>query len=319
MKRVFDNRMCAHIWAQQTQDEGRSNNGNLYFRGATIYSYGSHFPLGVIYQDKAILNSSDYSNSTAEHKGYVRSAVRQQTVLYTDTRTIRIFADASIYAERELKSRVTNLHTEHVCQQYDLVMKKAAKARQNLPLYLRQAEGILYGARNFFNELGWTVPDTIQRMIEEFTNNQSGILQSFKQRLAEIDAANKKREAEALEKAKFAALLWRENKTLSQSEKYDLQRSEKIFLRINEADKRIETSKGAVFPIEHAKRAFVFIKETKMYINNEKGALSWDDKNLQLGHFRIDKIFANGDVKAGCHFVEWDEIERCARALNIYP
>ena len=42
---VFDNSMVAHVWAQQGQDFGRSNNGNLYFEGPTIFSYGSHFPI----------------------------------------------------------------------------------------------------------------------------------------------------------------------------------------------------------------------------------------------------------------------------------
>ena len=38
MANVFSNSMVAHVWAQQTQSEGRSNNGNLYFEGPCIYS-----------------------------------------------------------------------------------------------------------------------------------------------------------------------------------------------------------------------------------------------------------------------------------------
>jgi hypothetical protein len=44
-KHVFDTGEIPHLWAHQTQDEARNRQGNLYFTGDTIYSYGSHFPI----------------------------------------------------------------------------------------------------------------------------------------------------------------------------------------------------------------------------------------------------------------------------------
>lgn len=76
-RKVYDNAMTAHVWAQQNQDEGRSNNGNLYFVGPVIYSYGSHFVAGVIDESGvAWINTDSYSPSTAKHMSYVRRAVR---------------------------------------------------------------------------------------------------------------------------------------------------------------------------------------------------------------------------------------------------
>ena len=67
-RKVYDNAMTAHIWAQQNQDEGRSNNGNFYFVGPVIYSYGSHFVAGVIDESGvAWINADSYSPSTAKH------------------------------------------------------------------------------------------------------------------------------------------------------------------------------------------------------------------------------------------------------------
>jgi hypothetical protein len=43
-RHVFLNREIPHLWAHQTQEEARNGTGSFYFRGATIYSYGSHFP-----------------------------------------------------------------------------------------------------------------------------------------------------------------------------------------------------------------------------------------------------------------------------------
>lgn len=76
---VFDNSMTAHVWAQNTQSEGRSHNGNLYFDGATLYSYGRHFIVGyVLPNGDAFLNSDSYSVSTSRHQSEARRAVRGQ-------------------------------------------------------------------------------------------------------------------------------------------------------------------------------------------------------------------------------------------------
>ena len=44
-KHVFDTGEVSHLWANRAQDEARNRQGNLYFTGDTIYSYGSHFPI----------------------------------------------------------------------------------------------------------------------------------------------------------------------------------------------------------------------------------------------------------------------------------
>jgi len=76
---------------------------------------------------------------------------------------------------------------------------------------------------------------------------------------------------------------------------------------------KIETSKGAEFPVEHGKRAFPIIAELR-----ERGQ-GWhrNGHSIHLGHFAIDEIEPNGAVHAGCHIVEWPEIERCARELGL--
>lgn len=78
MKTVFNNAQTAHVWAQQTQDQGRSTNGNLFFRGKVIYSYGHHFPLAMFVPeyDIVLVNSDSYSVSTSKHQGYVRQTIK---------------------------------------------------------------------------------------------------------------------------------------------------------------------------------------------------------------------------------------------------
>ena len=74
---VFSNSMVAHVWAQQRQQNGRSNNGNFYFEGRVLYSYGTHFPVGIFADDRTVfLNADSYSVSTSGHQADARSAVR---------------------------------------------------------------------------------------------------------------------------------------------------------------------------------------------------------------------------------------------------
>lgn len=80
---VFDNHGVAHVWAQNNQAEGRSNNGNFYFRGGALFSYGDHFVVGMIMHDgRVFLNSDSYSISTSRHQSYARSAVSHRERFY---------------------------------------------------------------------------------------------------------------------------------------------------------------------------------------------------------------------------------------------
>lgn len=78
---VFANTMVAHVWAQGSQAHGRSHNGNFYFDGRILYSYGSHFAVGVLMNDgAAVLNSDRYSISTSGMQSDALQAVKGERV-----------------------------------------------------------------------------------------------------------------------------------------------------------------------------------------------------------------------------------------------
>jgi hypothetical protein len=93
-KTVFDNSMLGHVWAQQKQHTGRSNNGNMFFEGKVLYSYGSHFALGYIMTGGlvALLNSDSYSITTSKHKSYAARAVRHMKCYYVPDLTDLVWA-----------------------------------------------------------------------------------------------------------------------------------------------------------------------------------------------------------------------------------
>jgi hypothetical protein len=79
-KRVFDSGEIPHLWAHRTQEEARNRQGNLYFTGDTIYSYGSHFPIARHVTNDAgeravLLTTGTYSVTTSGHCSAVRSAI----------------------------------------------------------------------------------------------------------------------------------------------------------------------------------------------------------------------------------------------------
>ena len=87
MKTVFSSHNeVAHIWASQSQSEGRA--GNIFFENGVIYSYGRHFPVARFapeYGDIALFTSRGYSSSTGKHKGIIRAAIPDSfQIVYCD-------------------------------------------------------------------------------------------------------------------------------------------------------------------------------------------------------------------------------------------
>jgi hypothetical protein len=74
----------------------------------------------------------------------------------------------------------------------------------------------------------------------------------------------------------------------------------------------VQTSRGARFPIAHAKRGLAFVRKVR-----ESGqAYVRNGHTIHLGPYAIDRIEPDGTVKAGCHVVSWEEIERIAPLLD---
>lgn len=87
MKTVVSTSDVAHFWAHQSQCEARTSNGNFYFDGKTIYSYGRHFPIATHHTNEAgesavLFTTRGYSNSTAKHIGHVRGACSHLVKIY---------------------------------------------------------------------------------------------------------------------------------------------------------------------------------------------------------------------------------------------
>jgi hypothetical protein len=66
----------------------------------------------------------------------------------------------------------------------------------------------------------------------------------------------------------------------------------------------VETSRGAIFPVEHARRGLALVKATMARGEEWKS----NGHTCKLGYYQIDRISADGTVYAGCHVVPFSSI-----------
>ena len=83
-------------------------------------------------------------------------------------------------------------------------------------------------------------------------------------------------------------------------------------IRLRIKGDELQTSMGATVPLDHAVKCFRILKQLRAkgetYVRN--------GHTVHLGHFALD-AFDGQTVRAGCHSVEWTEIERIANLVGV--
>lgn len=72
IKKVFSqSSQVYHLWANQSQDKANTSKFRAFFKGASAYSYGTHYEVGRIVKyngvQVGIVNNSGYSSTTDKH------------------------------------------------------------------------------------------------------------------------------------------------------------------------------------------------------------------------------------------------------------
>lgn len=125
---------CALAWASESQDEGRAGGGRMFFHRGTIYSYGHHFPMGVIRHlgesgaNAVFLNSDRYSVTTSRHQREVETAANryfsEASKFYVPTHVLKDLADRG----NSVLLGCTNLFRHALAESKEL-MEKSRRAR----------------------------------------------------------------------------------------------------------------------------------------------------------------------------------------------
>lgn len=288
MKKVFQNTSeVVHVFAQQTQSEGRNQSGSIYFRDNKIYSYGSHYLLGEFINDETIIiNDFGYSVTTSKHISELINATSQYNQFYTSSIDIK-------YVQTEINCN----------------LKKLAKA--NKPeIYI---SNIIKLGNNLTKWVKFCKDNKIKK--EHFYRYNYIVNKSDYNYKKMVKIANSLLTPEAIEKIKAKgkkdaikqkAKDKRELKTkIDKFNAYKIDRfkiGEFDYLRLSENKKFVETSQNIRIEKNEAKKLYFAIKKKV------------DIKGQKIGYYTINKI-DNKALTVGCHKICIKSVQKVGEIL----
>jgi hypothetical protein len=293
MKTVFSSHdEVSHIWASQSQQQGRA--GNIFFEGEKIYSYGYHFCIARFapeFGDIVLFTNRGYSNSTAKHKGIVSRAIPDNyRVIYCND------------PERNSQSNIDYWanNVEHYRNEFN--SKKHKISRGNLAVKIQQtiAEAWVY-----YDALKIPAPEWFTLNADELASIDYVTL-----RFIELEKKREiRREAiriEQFKKAEERIQKWLNGEDTYTNDFYQLD----TMLRIK--GDRIQTSKGANIPVSDAISIYPLLARAKQ----SGKPLEMGLRTVNLGVYKFHSFDGN-ILTVGCHKIKWDQIEKMATQLNL--
>lgn len=300
-RQVVNTQEVCHLWAHQGQNFARNSNYSVYFEGPVIFSYGNHFPMGKIHVDKqgnrlVLLNSRTYSPTTSGHQRYVWSALlpSDDTIDVPNVRPVSrhehsqnlqyLKDEMEECAGRAKRSRKhAGMHTDRVrtlADQYNRYSKWFKMRRKPINV----------------NDMEW---------FEKLTEKAE------QQRLTEL-RERQERDARHREIAEASVAKWLAGETYSISYAYLI--PTQLRLMPGNPD-TVQTSRGASFPTEQAIEVYRRLHSFKAQ-GVEYRAGEWFAKSrLRVGPYQIDSMDKDGTVKAGCHTLTWEVIDKFGKYL----
>lgn len=314
MKHVFNSHELPHIWAQQSQNEGRAN--SFYFEGATIYSYGKHFPIATIEGNDVLFTLRSYSNTTAKHISRTRGAISHKNIIWCKDVPVKYWND-----KKPLNKQSFTLEHENNMNYWKANIKALFAELGNKRN--RDVEGRINGInRNIAQLTAYTQYFGIKVKDKELKSllsiaQASDFVEQAREAKAKQDAANEKRMKQAAKAYDIYIDLWRRydteaikampDKTKALCEYYSGNSESFTRLRFNTEQNRVETSKGVQIPVEIAKKAFVTLN----------GCMEGKCDNLSINvmNYTITKTTAKAII-AGCHTIPKEDVRYIAELLN---
>lgn len=304
MKTVLNKSDVAHYWAHQRQDNGRVSGGNFYFEGKTIYSYGSHFPIATLQDDnKVLMTTRGYSNTTSKHLYAVRSAISHKTIIWC--------YDPN-QASDGIHSQNIN-HFEAVAKESAMKLPKSKKPEIYLSEIAGQKRLLMDYVEHFklkpkaYKHLHYINIVTKDGAIIATEKEHKQILKDKKER----EKANALRIAAQIEKEETTLLEWRKftGQFKNAQVKPYIYALTGTFLRFNKASQQVETSKNIQIPVKMSERFYKWLKHQLT-----KGGCNGECEHKILG-YDVDHVNSEG-IKVGCHDVSWTEINAMAKKLK---
>lgn len=307
MKQVFNSSEVPHVWALQQQNEGRNSQGNFYFNGATIYSYGSHFPIATIIGNDVLFTMRSYSNTTAKQVGATRQAVSHKNFIYCyDVPTNLKYATTEHENnlnrwKREIKALFAELGNKRI---------RDTQSRVNA------ISSHIAKLNTYCQYFKIPVKDKELKQLIKLAQSDN-FIEVARQAKDKENTANDRKMKQATKAFEMYITLWRqykdeEIKELPENIKdlcrfYSDQKTANTRLRYNTDQNRLETSKGVQIPADIAKRAYIQLN----------GCMegTCDSISVPVLSYTITKTTKDAII-AGCHTIPKSDIEYIANLLN---
>ena len=293
MKTVFSSHSeCAHIWASQSQYEGRAS--RVFFESGVIYSYGRHFPVARFapeFGDIVLFTNRGYSSSTGKHKGVIRAAIPSKyAVIYCD--------DVTRNADHNLK--IWENAAARLRRDFDEKTHKMTRGNLAVEINMQTSAAAAYCDALKIARPSWLLATIPEEKAREYIS----------------EALIKRHEKAAIRRAEYekaAALDASERLTLWQAGENVPQNNFNYcdtLLRIK--GEQIQTSRGANIPVADALALWPLLLRAKRTGNKLEAGLH----SINLGAYRFNS-FDGITLIVGCHSIAWAQIEKMAIQLNL--
>ncbi len=326
MKRVFNSKMTVHVYCQQSQDDGRNGNNTISFRGDTLYSYAARIarivPAHITGQIMLVTNR-DYSVTTRQHIG---QAIRAWEGNFIRVKTLGDRYDNGPLTPEEHESNLSALEEQYRARVERIIRMVSEPWSSYQDMLIDAAQPASDYARAF--NLRFTNIDTsadLSRILDnrakrEKRRNQPAVKQrrewkeqAQRAKQARLEKEREQRRLNALLDNAEKIVRWRAGEAVTLP--YDAQHTENnsAMLRVDKINERVQTSLGAEVPLHQAGLAYLLVKRCR---DANEGWTPLEGQSVKLGHFSLDKVDGDGNIKAGCHYIAWTEIERIAMEMG---
>lgn len=288
-KKVFKSVEVAHIWAQQKQEEGQNAQGNIFFQGKSIYSYGLHFEMARFIKPDVVLRTTRrYSVTTAKHLSYVWRALSDNQKMF-DVPTFDDHSENGHYLAKEIRETIDKLNRSRtfISGRLDRISGATNKAREYLGLFKKEmtitARNEIRKLDKYFHKVLTQDRIDLLKSREVENKKRANVRYEEQRRLNALEAG------ERLEKWKTGEL------------NYLNAGDSPIALRIK--GDNIETSHGATVPLLAARELWDKLQRREPL------------HGMTLGEYTVQGL-ADGILTVGCHKIPLMEVLRMAKNLN---
>lgn len=297
----------AHRFASQWGDKPSkmtlSGKGcNLSFYGPALYSYGTVIMRFCEHKGKSYLlvNNTGYSNSTCKHLGHARRATShiapQFSIHGKDRGELLLGVSGNDLYAQALESAASYQVT-------------ASRARLHKSFALEQAERCMKEAQRISDFFGLR-KKVDQSSITKLAKEKEAAEKRYAKEMALAEKRKAERDATELAAAAQDLLAWTKGEQfLSPHGFHRLPVRLRVIHTIGRTLKEIETSHGAIIPYEDGRKCYRFCAR----LWRQGKGWQRNGEQFMVGPYHLDLVTCDG-IKAGCHHIHRDEIERFATA-----